>query len=172
MITEEQLKLLEAYRDRSYVSNILCNECSNFYSMIRNIINIPIILSSSVLALLNSSSFDQNEMKYANVIINSSVALILSISNNLKLSEKIGNFKNIGNKFNKLCHSIEDSVTNNRETITTENIKVFIDSYDNINEQLEFEYLSHIKKKVTKLYKEKRILPNTLNCMTSFIVST
>ena len=68
-ITDEQVKLLNAYRDKSYISNILCEQCSEFYSFLKSMVNIPLILSSSAMTILNSSSFNAEDMKIPNVII-------------------------------------------------------------------------------------------------------
>ena len=123
MITQQQITLLESYRDKSYISSILCEKCSNSYSFYRNLLNFPLIISSSVLALLNSSSFDPETMKLPNMIVNASSALLLAILNNMKLSEKMGNFKAVGIKMNKLCHFIEDKLTNEMINIRNEDIK-------------------------------------------------
>jgi hypothetical protein len=82
MLTNEQIILLESYRDKAYVSNILCTETSNFYSFIKNLVNIPLILSSSIMTILNSSDFDPHPMRVPNIILNASTGLILSLINN------------------------------------------------------------------------------------------
>ena len=167
-MTPQQLTLLQAYRDKAYVSNILCEECSNFYSHLKSLVNIPLILSSSLMAILNSSSFDADSMKVPNVIINSMNALLLSLISNFKLAEKTSNFKSIVNKLNKLCHAIEDKLTNDQDNITTYQIRLFISEYDNLNESLEYPYLEYIKSRVQKKYKGQKSLPNSINCVTDF----
>lgn len=169
-MTPQQIALLQSYRDKAYVSNILCEDCSTFYSNLKSLVNIPLILSSSVMAILNSSSFEAETMKIPNVVINSVNALLLSLISNFKLVEKSSNFKSIGNKFNKLCHAIEDKLTNDQDNITTEHIRMFITEYDNLNESLEYSYLEFIKNKIQKKYKDTKCLPNALNCTTTFQV--
>ena len=168
-MTPQQLTLLQAYRDKAYVSNILCEESSNFYSHIKSLVNIPLILSSSLMAILNCSSFDAESMKVPNVVVNSVNALLLSLISNFKLVEKSSNFKSIGNKFNKLCHGIEDKLTNDQDNLTTEQIRLFIAEYDNLNESLEYPYLEYIKSRVQKKYKGEKSLPNCLNCTQTFV---
>ena len=50
--------------------------------------NIPLIVISSVMAILNSGQFKPEDMKLPNIIINSLTALILALISNFKLAEK------------------------------------------------------------------------------------
>lgn len=169
-LSTEQIKLLQSYRDKSYILSVLCIECSDFYSFIRSLINIPLILSSSVMTILNSyNKINSDDLQISNIILNASTALILSLSSNLKINEKIINFKNIGLKMNKYCSHLEDFLTNHINEITNDEITKFIDDYNNINEQIEYSFVGHIKERIKKKYDGKKILPNQLNCITSFI---
>jgi len=169
MLTSEQIKLLETYRDKTYVSSILCDECCLFYSRIKNFVNIPLILSSSIMTILNSGSFDADAMKIPNIVLNASTALLLSLINNFKLPEKIQNFKNISIKMNKLCHAIEDKLSNDIDNCNHELIRQFINEYDSLNENLDYPYVEYVKNSVKKRYASKRSLPNALNCEESFV---
>ena len=60
-----KIKVLESYRDRAFITSLLCGECSDFYSMIRSVINIPLIIGSSVLTILNSSDINKDDLKSA-----------------------------------------------------------------------------------------------------------
>jgi len=170
MLSSEQIKLLENYRDKSYVSSILCDECCLFYSRIKNFVNIPLILSSSIMTVLNSGSFDSDTMKIPNIVLNAATALLLSLINNFKLPEKIQNFKNISVKMNKLCHAIEDKLSNDIGSCNHELIRQFINEYDTLNENLDYPYVQYIKNSVKKRYAHKRSLPNSLNCEETFII--
>ena len=163
MLTEEQNKLLQRYRDMAYVMNILCSECSDFYSLINNIFKFPIIISSSIMIIFNSKDTSEN-MQLANIILNVSTTLILSLVSNFKLNERIINFTNASKKMNKLCHKIEDYLYNNVDDITTDNLRECINEYDYINDNVEYPYISHIKNKLIKNFKNKKTLPNVLNC--------
>jgi len=121
------------------------------------------------MAILNSSTFEAETMKIPNVVINSVNALLLSLISNFKLVEKSSNFKSVGNKFNKLCHAIEDKLTNDQDNITTEHVRLFITEYDNLNESLEYSYLEFVKSRNQKKYKNEKSLPNCLNCTQSFV---
>ena len=70
-ISIEHVKLLESYRDKSYITSILCAQSSEHFSFLRSMVNLPIILSSSVMTVLNSmDEGDNNNMKYANIVLN------------------------------------------------------------------------------------------------------
>lgn len=167
MITTEQIQLLKNYQDKAYVSAILCEKSSNYYSMLKNIFNVPIILASSFMSILNSSQVEEKQLKYINIIVNALTALILSLTNNFKFQERAMNFKTQGNKFNKLVHSIEDNLVNEPQKITVDIVRNFIISYDSINENIDFDFPYHIKQNVRKIFLNDRILPNILNCQRS-----
>ena len=169
MLTNEQIKLLESYRDKSYVSNILCAETSNFYSFIKNLVNIPLILSSSVMTVLNSSDFDPHTMRVPNIVLNASTGLILSLINNYKLGEKCGTFRNKSIKYMHLTNQIEDSLTNDIDNITVDKIRNYINEYDSISESLEFGFPHHIKNRIRKRFIDKKKLPNVLNMVGTFV---
>ena len=164
MITTEQIQLLKIYQDKSYVSTILCEKSSNYYSLLKNIFNVPLILASSLMSILNSSQIEENKLKYINIIVNALTALTLSLANNFKFQERATNFKTQGNKFNKLVHSIEDNLVNEPNNITTEALRNFITAYDNINENIDYDFPYHIKQDVRKVFLHQRVLPNILNC--------
>ena len=169
MISHDQIKLLQSYRDKSYVTSILCSQTGECYSFIRSMINIPLILSSSIMMIFNSlNEIDSTSMKYANIALNASTTTILSLIGNFKLAEKVTNFKNIEIKMNKLCHSIEDKLTNDLENTNTENIRQIINEYDTLNEQLDYPFIGFIKNRVKRTYIGKKTLPNILNCQEIF----
>jgi len=124
-LTNKQIELLQSYRDMAYVSNTLSEHSSNYYLKLKNIINFPLIVSSSAMTILNSSTFSAEEMKIPNIIINACTTLLLSLMNNFKFVEKTNNFKSVAIKFNKLTHAIENKLTNEMDTITIEQINTF-----------------------------------------------
>ena len=106
-LNEQQRTLLISYRDKSYVSAILYEEHSNYYSFIHQIFSIPIILTSSAMTVINSS-FNPEDMKIVIIFLNASTSLILSLVNNFRFNERANNFKIASRKMNALCNSIED----------------------------------------------------------------
>ena len=169
-ISSEQIKLLESYRDKAYITSILCSQSAEHFNFLRSIINIPLILSSSTMTVLNSlSEGSENNMKYANIILNAWTSLILSLVGNFKLPEQATNFAQIQVKMNSLCHKIEDKLTIDLESCKIEDIRHFINDYDALYEQLDYSFPNFIKSRVKKVYAGKKVLPNILNCEITFV---
>jgi len=169
-ISAEQIKLLEGYRDKAYITAILCSQSSEHFSFLKSLVNVPLILSSSVMTVLNSmDEGNNNNMKYANIILNCWTSLILSLVGNFKLTEQATNFKMVELKQNKLTHKIEDLLSLDLESTKIEDIRLIINEYDALNESLDFPFPNFIKNRVKHVYKDKRTLPNALNCELSFI---
>ena len=117
------------------------------------------------MTIMNSmNESNSNELKYSNIALNAATACILSLIGNFKLTEKITNFRTIHFKMNKLCHSIEDKLTNDIENTNVDHIRQFINEYDSLCEQIDFPYPGFIKNRVKKTYQGKKTLPNILNC--------
>jgi isoleucyl-tRNA synthetase len=169
VLNESQIIYLQMYRDKCYISSLLCEQSSLFYSMLKNILNIPTILISGIMCILNSGIFSAEELKTTNIIVNGMTTIILSLLNNFKLTETLNNFKSNQIKYTKLLHKIEDSLIQNDDELTIESIRSYIVEYDNITESVEFDYPHHIKKSIKKRFINKRSLPNILNCSTTFI---
>ena len=169
-ISSEQIKLLESYRDKAYITSILCSQSAEHFSFLRSIVNIPLILSSSTMTVLNRMNEGTNDnMKYTNIILNAWTSLILSLVGNFKLPEQATNFAQIQVKMNKLTHQIEDKLTLDLESCKIEDIRHFINDYDALYEQLDYSFPKFIKNRVKKIYSGKKTLPNILNCEISFV---
>ena len=160
----DNLKLL---LDKTYITNILCDLSYNYYNFINNCIMLPTILGSSILTILNSAEIDNSRMKIINITLNGLNTLILAISTNYKLNDRINNYKTNKIKIIKLQHTIESYILKN-ETITSAILEGFITDYDKIYEDLIFGFPHHIKLKVIKKYQGKKSLPNSL----SFLATT
>ena len=170
-ISSEQIKLLESYRDKAYITSILCSQSAEHFSFLRSIVNIPLILSSSTMTVLNSmSEGNDNKMKFANIILNAWTSLILSLVGNFKLPEQFTNFAQSQLKFNSLCHQIEDRLSIDLENTNIEHIRAIINDYDALYEQLDYSFPNFIKNRVKKIYFGNRTLPNVLNCQQVFAI--
>ena len=167
MLAQHQIDLLVAYRDRSYVFASLCSSSYEFFSKLRSLMNIPLLIISSLMAILNSGQFQPETMKLPNIIINACTALILALIANFRLAEKDTEFKKVSIQMTKLCHKIEDDLNNNLRTLTGENISNFIKEYDNIVENLDYTFPYFLKERCKKMYKNNRSLPSILNCTTT-----
>jgi hypothetical protein len=123
---------------------------------------LPTILGSSILTIMNSSEIDVSKMKIINITLSGLNTLILAISTNYQLNERINSYKSNRTKIIKLQHIIESYMLKN-DTITPEILEGFIHEYDKIYEDLIFSFPYHIKMKVISKYQGKKSLPNSLN---------
>jgi hypothetical protein len=111
---------------------------------------------------MNSSEIDVSKMKIINITLNGLNTLILAISTNYKLNDRINNYKSNRTKIIKLQHLIESYMLKN-DTITPAILEGFINEYDKIYEDLIFSFPYHIKMKVIAKYQGTKSLPNSLN---------
>jgi hypothetical protein len=116
---------------------------------------------------MNSSEIDVSKMKIINITLNGLNTLILAISTNYKLNDRINNYKSNRTKIIKLQHLIESYMLKN-DTITPAILEGFINEYDQVYENLIFSFPYHIKMKVIAKYQGKKSLPNSL----SFLATT
>lgn len=148
--------------DKTYITSVLCDLSYNYYNFINNCIMLPTILGSSILTIMNSSEIDNSKMKIINITLNGLNTLILAISTNYKLNDRINNYKSNKVKIIKLQHLIESYKLKN-DTITPAILEGFINEYDKIYEDLIFGFPHHIKKQVVEKYEGKKSLPNSLS---------
>ena len=150
------IKELEIYRDKVYVYNVLTEKASDYYNNLKSFVNVPMILASSAMSIINSS-FDANDMKIPNIVLNCVTALMISLVANFKIPEKANTFRTISLKHNKLLHFIEEKLSD-RDEVDLNDMRAIISQYDEILEQTDL-IPNHIKKKVTKMFSGKRHLP-------------
>ena len=159
----EQKKLLKKYKDKSLIMGILGKRSYEFFSRLQSLVNIPLILSSTTLAILNSVSLTGEEMKIPNIVINSITGLTLALVNNFKINDKVSTFKNLGTKMTKLNNRIEEAIANDLDNITSEKLSLFIKEYETLNETCDYSFPTSIKKNIYNRYKNKGLtLPNAL----------
>tara|TARA_B110001450_G_scaffold74455_1_gene70952 strand:- start:1351 stop:2028 length:678 start_codon:yes stop_codon:yes gene_type:complete len=163
-LTPEQKKLLKGYKDKSFIVSILAKRSYEFFSTIKSFVNVPLILSSTSLAILNSASLTGEQMKIPNIIINSITGLTLAMISNFKITEKVTVFKNVSSKMNKLNHRIEEAIINDIDTnLNKDKMLIFIKEYEALVESLDYQFPTSIKKKVYFKYKDSGLkLPNAL----------
>ena len=146
--------LLE-YRDKIHIYNVLTSQASDYYGTLKSFVNIPIIISSSAMSIINSS-FEPNDMKIPNIVLNCVVALMISMISNFKIVERSSNFRNNSLKFLKLQHLVEDKLSNS--DIDIEDVRDVVRQYDELLENTE-QIPNFIKKRVYKIYVGKKYLP-------------
>jgi hypothetical protein len=159
---------LQQYRDKCFIMNILCEKSVEYFSLMKNIVSVPLIISSAIMTIMNSGSFTPESMQTPNIVVNACTTIIISFMNNFKLAEKCNTFRTLGLKYTKLLHYIEDKL-NTDEIINGEDVREIVKEYDSLAEQNECIVPSHIRTKIKKLYASKRTLPNILNCEIDFV---
>lgn len=154
---------LKDYKDRAYITFLLCQLSYDFYSTIYNISLLPTLLGSSILTILNSSEINNDILKKVNIVVNGTNTLILALVNGYKLTDRINTFNNSKIKFNKLNHLIE-SITNKHidKEIDKQIIENIINEYDLLFNDIKYQFPCHIKRKITKKFGGIRTLPNGL----------
>jgi hypothetical protein len=160
---------LKKYLDMTYINTILCDSHYNYYNKLSAIVSFPTIVGSALLTILNSSSIDDDKMKYINVAINGLNTIIMTLATQYKLNDRLTIYKNSYTKFNKLQHKIESTINNSQE-ITDRVLDDIIAEYDNIVNDNPYGYLSSYKKKVINKYSSSKVLPNSLQLEASTIV--
>ena len=156
-------ELINEYYDKSFINSLLCELSYNFYSFLYQVIIFPTILTSSILTLLNSSEIDKDKMKIINIIINAINVILLAINSNFKFNDRYNHFRAMKIKFNALNHRIE---TDKNKRINDPNyiinIEDIINNFDNLYNDLSYQFPTHIKKKVINKYGKSKKLPNSL----------
>ena len=155
--------LIDEYFDKSYITSLLCELSYAFYSFLYQCIIFPTILSSSILTVLNSSDIDKDIIKIINIVVNAINTILLAINSNFKLNDRYNHFHTMKIKFTALNHRIESDknkkINDNSFII---NIDDIINSFDNLYNDLVYQFPSHIKTKVITKYGKSKKLPNSL----------
>jgi len=137
---------------------LLCSKASSYWSMIKFGFNIPLVLTSSAMCIINSISEDANEVKVPNIVVNAISVLIMSLNNSIKASEKCDLFRRLSQQFLLLAGQIE-----NDNEITDSDFRLIALKYENlINDVLFEEIPQRYKLQVAESFKH-RTVPLQLN---------
>ena len=137
---------------------LLCSKASGYWSMIKFAFNIPLVLTSSAMCIINSISEDANEVKIPNIVVNAISVLIISLNNSIKASEKCDLFRRLGQQFLLLAGQIE-----NDDEISDNEFSLLALKYENLINDILFEEIPHrYKEQVIESFKH-RYLPLQLN---------
>jgi hypothetical protein len=142
----------------------MCIETARYYNVLKYSFQLPIIITSSILSILNGTT--QNEkmkslMPLINTIVNIFTALVVSLNNIFLFEAKSNDFRNASIKFTKLNHTIQSKCLEG--SFNKDFIDSIMTSYDNIVEQIDTDIPSHICKKIQTQYETKKHLPNIIN---------
>ena len=148
----------EKLLSKSEAMVLLCSKASGYWSMIKFFFNIPLVLTSSAMCIINSISEDANEVKIPNIVVNAISVLIISLNNSIKASEKCDLFRRLSHQFLLLAGQIE-----NDNEITDSDFQLISLKYENlINEVLFEEIPQRYKLQVAENFKN-RVVPLQLN---------
>ena len=87
--------------------------------------------------------------------------LVIALTTNYKLADRLTTYKTLYSKYQKLSHKIEASINNSSE-ITDRILDDIINEYDNLQNDNDYGFLSSYKKKVVDRYGKTHKLPNSL----------
>lgn len=137
---------------------LLCSKASGYWNMIKFAFNIPLVLTSSAMCIINSISEDANEVKIPNIVVNAISVLIMSLNNSIKASEKCDLFRRLGQQFLLLAGQIE-----NDDEITDNDFSLLALKYENLINDILFEEIpNRYKLQVVESFKDRH-LPLQLN---------
>ena len=137
---------------------LLCSKANGYWSMIKFGFNIPLVLTSSAMCIINSISENANDVKIPNIVVNAISVLIMSLNNSIKASEKCDLFRRLSQQFLLLAGQIE-----NDNEITDSDFQLIALKYENlINDVLFEEIPQRYKLQVAESFKH-RTVPLQLN---------
>jgi hypothetical protein len=137
---------------------LLCSKASSYWSLVKFGFNIPLVLTSSAMCIINSISEDANEVKIPNIVVNAISVLIMSLNNSIKASEKCDLFRRLGQQFLLLSGQIE-----NDNEIDDNDFNIIAIKYENLVNDCLFEDIPHrYKIQVADAFRD-RYIPLQLN---------
>lgn len=151
--------MIETYNDFSYIMYIICEMTSSYYSRIKNIVNIPIIICSTGLSILNTTEFSDSTIDKVVIIrnlgiaFNLLIALSIAILNAYKITEKEFSFKTHSVNFLKIHNKINIDLAKCKTTMSHVDILDIVKEYNMLCESLCFHIPSHIQRFVKHNYR-------------------
>lgn len=121
--------------DKCEAMTLLCTNASSYWSFVKFCFNIPLVLTSSTMCIINSISEDANTIKIPNIVVNAVSVLIMSLNNSIKPAEKFELFKKLSQQFMILSQEIEGIDGD----IPKDKIDLFMLKYDNLIQDCAFE---------------------------------
>ena len=157
------LRILDDFLDKSFVYSVLLNEAHIYYGRLKTLLKVPLIITSSVMTVVNGNIQDIEALKIANITLNILTVIILGIVAIFKIEEKHSNFAQAEKKFLKLSSKIGQNFLNDDEVINKDFIKDIMNEYDRIVENIDFDIPKYICVKTNKKYATLKTLPLILN---------
>jgi hypothetical protein len=128
-------KNIEILRDRLYVSSVLCNRASIYYTRFKNVLLFPNLLISSISMIINQNGIDPDFLKFYNTAVNAITVFLIALQNQMKISENADIFKSSSNSLLILLHEVENA-ENKDEPVSSEFVSNSTQKYDMIMSSL------------------------------------
>ena len=154
---------LQKLLDKAECMVLLTSSACNYWSYVKFLFSIPLVLTSSAMCIINSISEDANAVKIPNIVVNAVSVLIVSLNNNIKASEKCDAYRKLSQQFMNLSQEIEQYDDEN--LITKQMFEVLMIKYDNLINDTAFEDIPN-KYKMTasrSFFSNNRAVPIQLN---------
>jgi|LakMenEpi03Aug12_release.lakeMendotaPanAssembly.Ray.scaffolds.fasta_scaffold00441_39 hypothetical protein len=153
---------IEIYKDYTYIMYILCDKTASFYSKIKNIINIPIVVCSTALSILNTADFISHTdmisiIRNISIACNLLIAITIAILNLFKIPEKEYSFKTHSDNFLQLHNKITTEIAKSKTIHTKVDILRIIDEYNLYCEKISFHIPTRIRKHIIKDYNNYKL---------------
>jgi len=132
---------------------LLCSKASTYWSVVKFCFQIPLVLTSSAMLIINSVSEDANVVKVPNIVVNAISVLLMSLNNTVKAGEKCELFHRLGQQFLVLSGQIENDVE-----VTENDFNIIAVKYENlINECLFEDIPARYKRQVAESYSSRHV---------------
>jgi len=147
--------------DKCEAMALLCSKAATHWSFVKFCFNIPLVLTSSAMCIINSISVNANDVKIPNIVVNAISVLIMSLASNIKASEKFEIFKKLSQQFMVLSQEIESY----EQPLQKEHYSIIILKYDNLIQDCMFEEIPYRHKLFVAncFTKAERYIPIQLN---------
>lgn len=93
--------------DKCECLTLLTTKAYTYWNMIRFLLNLPLVFTSSAMCIINSISTDSEKMKIPNIVVNACSVLLCSLLSSIKPAEKFEQFKKLSQQFLTLSHDLE-----------------------------------------------------------------
>ena len=153
----------EKILDKAEAMTLLCTRAASYWSMVKFCFNIPLVLTSSAMCIINSISENANDIKIPNIVVNAISVLIMSLLTSVKPSEKFELFKKLSQQFMLISQDLE--MLEDGDVEYKNKLNIISLKYDNLIQDCAFEEIpQHYKNNIAKIYYDaNRFIPIQLN---------
>lgn len=143
------------YKNKINILSILSQETYKYYSYYKNF-HIPLIISNTIMTLINLKFSEINYFKISNIIFGFSSIIISPLLHN-KLYNRIETFRIQENKYITLEKEIDKLLINNSYTV--DDLKNIIEQYNIIFSTIKYSYPLSLINKIKNQFINNKILP-------------